>query len=857
MARERMPDRYIDEIRLNSNYTHLYTVDYPDETQACGKGEGQPVAKKKTVFTQDYIQRLQKQADDNLFLPPNCRYMEKTDKGTIVVIEEPPALRTITVQKSMEYEKDRIRSQGNWDIYNMDEWCSKSKKVNKFTLAFPYVVFFFVISDTYSCLTGQAYTRPAQMQGLSDYICKIPLLNISSSQSICFGDYGGKRQRSMLESINEQIMVFWSATFNTDYTYNYDAYRSTPVVGNYIEWQYMSQVNPMFVYTSDWIKYDYNITGVVEHLKSSYDMRSRDNMEYVELKELFTKPQDTNKTAKVSSSRSREHKLFYDICQGTYVGDDITANVGDTITTKKGEIAFIDSFIGFMNGGDIKYVSLDLNGKLIKVKWTQHAKDFMRSNLSAQRRMQETVLENGVVIKPKDIIVIKQPNGNQIYKKVNYIRKSRGEQEDLIEIRLGDTYYIANMLDAQKFDMNNPNIFGLALEPKEEVIIIKDGRGQAGAVNASSFKFKRLDIDTDRDSLVCKFESTLKFVSGSNYNLNMNETTRTRPILKMDEVEPLGPIFKHGRLIHSTVYDGMRQKVGAWGNRGRLLWDNHYNLEKPNRSESLLNDNKFSIKGTDFDTEFEVGDKVVVANWTTPIEVLNVKTITGFKHDTSNGNISFILMDKDQNLSEVLYVDIRQGCIYTGKVRKVTNHLDKISTGMKIQAKKTGIANFPKKDVNIVVAIIIDGPFEPLILCSNGCTLWYSTVMNDFTKTAMKSKKWATMQHSPLDPSKIKFQSGDIIVGQREYRNSFGYLVYGDSSRLLKATPLQYYASYPEEYTLDKYFQADAILDCIPNPRVSLKRQQELGFIPAFYDFHGGVIKHEASKFLLLNERGV
>jgi hypothetical protein len=242
------------------------------------------------------------------------------------------------------------------------------------------------------------------------------------------------------------------------------------------------------------------------------------------------------------------------------------------------------------------------------------------------------------------------------------------------------------------------------------------------------------------------------------------------------------------------------------------------------------------------------------------LDVLNVKTIYGFKVEEDQEKISFILADKNDNLSEVLYVENRRsGAIYTGRVRKVTNKFEKLSVGTKIIAKEAGVYAFPKKDVNIVVAIIIDGPFEPLVLCSNGCTLWYSDVMTKFTKVSMKAKRWAKLNHVPLDLSKIKFQAGDIITGQVNYTSPYGFILSGEARRVLKAFPLETYTRYPDSYSFDKYFQADAVFDCIPAPRINPRVQAEIGYKRGFVDFHGNCIIGEdtASPYILINDRRI
>jgi len=315
-----------------------------------------------------------------------------------------------------------------------------------------------------------------------------------------------------------------------------------------------------------------------------------------------------------------------------------------------------------------------------------------------------------------------------------------------------------------------------------------------------------------------------------------------------------------GRSLYTKKYSSTPKEGTVWSHKGRLLYNHSNKLTRPTVKiiKDLLKDDTFFVEGADFNTLFTIGDKVIVSNWKTPLEILNVKTLMGFKYDESTANISFILMDKNEKLVEEMYVHGETGTIYTGRIRKVTNKFEKLTAGTKITAKVGGNANFPMKDVNIVIAILIDGPHEPLVLCSNGCTLWYSTIMKDFKRTTMRSKTWKTLKHVPLDLSKIKFQAGDIVSSKNDYKNNHGYVLHSPSqTKSLRAGALQYYPGHLESYMFDKYFMSDALFDCIPNPRLGPKKQADLGVIKGYYDFHGGVVcEHVKSPLLLINESG-
>lgn len=853
------PFGLIDEIRLNSQYAHHVASEFKDDSSQ----DTDPIIKKKTITTQDLLQRMK---NENLVgsevMPVNCRYLERTPHGYMVVIEEPPAMRTISIRKNFEREWLRLKEKGFIEKteYYKKQGTYSATRLHTFTLAMPYVIHMMYIDNSYGLVTGRVFVRPAQLSGLSDYVCKMPTSNISDSQSVCFGDQGGQRQRSLSAAVSHIIMVFWSASFNTDYTYNLAAYAGVPILGNFLEWEHYSKTNPMFIYSADWIHYS-TIKDQLDVLRGTMERRGgrQRGLTFDDFSRLFYQPQDTLKEEKVSPRGRKTHKLFYDICQGVYLNRDIFLNVGDTIKLNNGDYAFVDTFIGFMDGGDVKYVGLEYKGKQMLMKYDNAAIKFLTQNIEDQIRVSELTLENGETIKPNDIIIVKH-DGAEKYQKVKYIRKSRGGDENIFEVRMGNNYYFSNMLNASVFNIEEPEVDGCKIDKNEEYIVAIDISTSAITVGGA-YKYENIDVDDRSSNVVLKFKCLDRFVRSEIRSIRLSERSRHTRIINTKDARRMPEIFRVGRKLQTAYWDDTPIE-GAFAYGGRAYIQHNYRWGRPNNSDvtKLIDGNKFHVVGVDGDTTFEVGDKVVVANWKNPLDVLNVKTIYGFKVEEMEGKISFILADKNDNLSEVLYVENqRSGLIYTGRVRKVTNQFEKLKVGTKIIAKEAGVYAFPKKDVNIVVAIIIDGPFEPLVLCSNGCTLWYSDVMEKFTKVTMKSKKWATLQHIPLDLSKIKFQAGDIVVGQMNYTSPQGFMLSGEATRLLKATPLETYTGYPDSYSFDRYFQADAIFDCIPAPRISQRIQGDLGYKYGFLDFHGNCIISEdpVSKYTFINDRGI
>ena len=844
-----------NEIRINDSYSQLGLAsgDHSDK-----KVETTLITNKKKILTPDFMNRLTYQVDGTLsMLPPNCRYFEETSRGPLVVIEEPPLLRTITARTAIASKLGKLKKDGKLTEYGADKYVNKPKP-HKFTLAFPYVVFFFLFNKNFDYIKSFIFLRTKQLSGFSDILFYMPLLNINSSQDICYGSAVHHKTGSLFAAVQNSIMTWWGAEFNHDYDSNYRRYLQTPILNNYLEWQYQSSINPMFVFNADWIQYNLNVGQVLNKIKEQSATSSKKNLTYSDMVNLFTRSSKSEKTSR--TPRGNEEYLYYDICQSIFLDQHIYLAVGDPIKTKDGGYAFIYSFLGFRDGGDVKYIQLEKNGKLFFMKYTNRCREFILDQIKNERFGQQVTLKNGVVVKPKDILVIKS-GSRDIYKKVEYIRKITGyDGEATYDIKSGPCYYLVDNLEAEKFDIKKPTIDGIPISMKKKYLCIKDSDTSSALAPAFKGKFEGMDISSG-NRLVANFRACNTGIN-TTYSFQLASVKKLPRIMDFKNVKKLPGMFRCGRkmfILKDTR--GNPAKDGVWAHNGCVFYENYFMLEHLRKKslESLIKDDKFFLAGPDFDTEFSIGDRVVVANWEKPIEVLNVKTIQGFKCNKDDGQLHFILQSNDGKISEELYVSTPRQLVKTGYIRKVTNKFEKLSVGTKIIAKKAGISNFPKKDVNIIVAIIIDGPFEPLILCSNGCTLWYSTVMKDFQKITMKSKKWKNLTHVPLDISKIKFQAGDIINGRSEFKNYQGYILHDPSTtRYLKTLSLSYYTGYPDAGRFDKYFMADAIFECIPNPRISPSEQTELGVVEGYVDFHGGIIPcmHNRSLLKFINERG-
>ena len=113
------------------------------------------------------------------------------------------------------------------DKYGYKEWVKTSKRPYTFTLAMPYVLFFFTFSRVHDMISGRVFFRPKPISGFSDLLFKAPFTNISENQNVCFGEKIHKGPKnSIFSAVSYSIETFWNAIFNTDYIYNYVAYQN-------------------------------------------------------------------------------------------------------------------------------------------------------------------------------------------------------------------------------------------------------------------------------------------------------------------------------------------------------------------------------------------------------------------------------------------------------------------------------------------------------------------------------------------------------------------------------------------------------------------------------------------------------
>lgn len=864
MSEEQVVSLPQKEIRINNDYAISLISDYKRKSLSSSEldtDQSIPIIEKRSLTTRDYFQKLSKSfLTSSTVLPPNCRYIEKLNRGHIVVIEDPPCKRTIMVDTELQSQRANLISTGKITEEEFPIEFLNSKPY-KFNVALPYMIFLFFI-ETNRIVCGEVYGRVSRLTGLADYLLKIPLPNISSDQYICFGNGTDKRCNSLNHAIEHAQNTFWNATFNVDYTYNITAYKNVPIVNNYFEWMSMSQKDPMFIYDIPWVKWKNNLIDEIRKMKNHVNASSAEQLTFKELEDIFVRPMPTGKTEVPFEGSKVKQELMYDIAQGVYIthnDKDLFLHVGDNIKDTKGRKLFINSFIGMGSSEHIKYISMYREDKKSLVfKFTKQVSKFIFDQVDAARYTDTVALKNGVVVKANDIIKIIKPSGNT-YGKVQFIRQGRqyGHQ-----IKIGSDFYIAENLDAEVFDIKQPEIFGKKLKEKEKYLFIRSAEN-IPLFHASLVKYDGIDINSS-GNMIAMFKCTDKIVAGQALPLSINDNKdRARKNLILDKSEFMVskfPSFRCGKRTLILRYNSStpQPENSVFFTQYGVGIEKNYksqNLKIEEAEKHFINGDSFVSESYNLNINFTIGEKVIAADWRNPLEMLMVKTITGFKVDHEFGKIYFILSDKNNKISQVEYFNAGNGIMNVGKIRKIVNEINGVKAGTKIISKGSSrVSGFPKKDVNIIIGFLIDGETkEPLVLCSNCQTLWFSDLEN-FELVKYKTKKWDRLEHAPIDISKIKYQPGDVIQGVTDVITGGGWLVWGQQNARMRVTPIEYFISYADSYALDGKLLTHTLLDSIPNPRLTSGQLTEMGLVGAYPNFHGGFTKCDFSPFLVPND---
>jgi len=849
----------LEEIRINDQYASKIMAQYEDGKR---KEESTPVIRQKILRTSTYTNKVLKHLLPNFgeeFLPQNCRFIKQYPTGhTLVIIEEPPAMRSIRVDLDMANEAAILKAKDAWEEYGYKDFFEKNQRPYTFMLAMPYAVHILLISPSNNLSEGIFGFRTNPIVGMQDKLFRAPLLNIDTHLRVCYGSRSGRIPTETISRVvNFTIHAFWESTFNSDYPTNYERYEHTAGVCDYFTWQYYSKTNPLFIYSVNWMAYDQSIGTIISQTERNYKLNSVKGLKYKTLSELFSRA-TPGKVKKVKKSRIKR-KLIYDVCDGWRCNKELL-HVGDSFPlNKKGDLAYIESFVSYERSTVVGFLKVVFKEKTLLLKLTKAFSKYVSECVHEIKNVSSITLPDKSVLKAGDIVKMTSYTGKQVFKQLKYIRRAI---DDKLEIQLGNDFYFADAIDwkdLQKIETKELKKMDFYFKPKSKFIMLATGQFyKSQIIQAFKAEFSNYNVNS-RHQLTAVFKGIEEDNQSDEYRFALGDSMNSyKPIpLKTKDIQKLPHVFFVGRkiLCNTMAYDRSKRRTAyKYKNKMALRGFNAAFRTPPfsDLVEHVLKDDTFHIESPSSIIEFKLNDQVVVADWTDPLSVLQVKTIRGFNTNAENKSIAFILENKHGDLENVNYIS--DSYIFVGRIRKVVTKFEKLESGIKIQAKNNGIYNFPKEDVNIIVAFIVD-THTPLVLCSNGLTLDYQDVIDNFNIIPLKSKKWNSLDHVPIDINKIGLQTGDIVKTSYVLKNVPGFMVVKYGTKVgLQLFDLNS-NEYVEVYPLTHDIVNDLVLDCIPTPRIDLKhKKKEYPTIRGFSDLHGTILLEENSQFKFYND---
>ena len=815
--------RDIDEIIISENFSSLClsSIDTAEE-----ETKGTPTIRQRLLSTNDLITRLitsmaNRRPDE--ILPQNCRFLQPTSGGgRVVVIEDPPSVRTIRLDMNLESNIEKLRKTGKLDYFGYTDEVLKQYRGDKpyrLTLAFPYVVYIMTITKFFELYTLRVFYRLHPITSISDYLLLPNLLNIDNNYNVCLGDgsaHGDSTPMTCIKALNR----FWNNSFNPDYLYAYKMYEDVGEVSDFLTWQYYSHKDPMFVFKVDWKHHRKTLKEEIARVADSSRPASYSRtLDFYKLAELFTKPIQTDQV-----------KTYIDPCQSVSLGENLLS-IGDEFELED-KTFWVTGFKGMPGYPPHTLILKDENGELCEKLLSEKLKTILVEKLVKVNKIDSLELKNGVTIKAGDIVEIEYPMKS--YRKVTEIRAA---MDGNIEVKLGTDYYFADVLDLKIFDQKI-NLFGIDMEVGREYLLITRP-SDILLYTGRPVELKGIDVNNN-GLLSVKFRDR-----DSSYEINETYDVFENRYRLMDEDTSVHhPAFRVGPMIFTSVSGDhrMMKGTGILYSGSRPDGSHHFSFNAEVAREHILKDGEFDLPSYDVDLNFKIGDKVIFIDWARSEDMTIIREIMGISIDSENLVKITARNTKDEgDIKTMVYADLGRGRVYIGKIRKIFEEYNGLRAGTKLRANVAGISKFPKKDVNQIIGFITDtGTDVPLMLCSNHCTLWaHEYYLSRFSYLTPSSALWSQVQIAP-PATRIAQQVGDLLIYTLSSR-WFPYMVMRDNygrSRKYPTSHMHRYITTGSVYSDERTYWWGLL-----QPRFTQRQLDRFSLKYVYPNLHGGYIE--------------
>jgi len=843
-------ERYTSILKTD---TKMYQIAENVELDREDDVEHKPIIRNRTIKTSDFLTNLKNTfTNQTEILPAGCKYFQTLSNGyKILIVEEQPRIRTIKVNIGLEAVIEKLKMTGKLKEYGYENYLIETNSYPySFQLSFPYVVFIILLNKSNELISVFPFFRLHPVTSLADYLFVAPLYNIPNEQNICLG--GVDSFTNVFETVENIIETFWLNIYNKDYTNNIELYNHSEAyeVQDYLTWMYFTKTNPMFIYDVKWIKHHHNIGKMINKLKVNYaeNRNPHGSYDYVYNSVFQSNSETLNPEPKAKNT-----------CYFAIINNE-NISVGDEIIFDN-KSYYLYSIITKDDGYSYDSVELEAkDGNLIRVPFNEFEREL--KSMYKPNFLKEVDV-NGTIIKPDDIINCKIGDYN-VYKKIKSIRTA---VDGKIEVLIESDHYLIKNIDFDLVDTSNIKINGESLD-KDKTYYITQSYSNYKCI----YMLKKVKYDTVLVNRSGSFVIKFKDPNGNNVDINLNDYEKGESVysfIEEDDMIDHDVIVNFDKMLINTSTADRRFKIIK--NQGLLVNESYamrdYDASNVNFDfviEKILKENgtRLHIPGSLIDIDFKVGDPIVYANWLNPDDMLKISSIDKFEYVEEDKMlyVCSTTLNKEEHF-RIPYVNFDNHSVNVGVIRKVISQYGEWKSGDKIKANSTGITNFPKKDVNTIIAFIDDGATKyPVALCSNLCTLWMNEeTINKFDLISLKSTRWPKLDNAPINMDKIKWQHGDNFVSNNEDRKNVPI------NFLAKRTGTKYSFEYHYETgqgslewgtnatksSLDTYYRRHGII----MPRISVTNPTAAVTKRGFPNMLGGYVINVSSRIFIRSEQ--
>ena len=864
----------IQEIIINSVYTRFVKSTFVDEkTGNYTYDKTKPKYAMSKMQTKDFLAKIMPNSSSLEILPKNCRMKKMINGYTVYVVEDPPMLRTIKLNIRLDNEVEQLRSSGVLETYGFKDLLTKfPNPPYKMQLSFPYIVYILFFDNASSKLVQlNLYYRLHPLSSTSDYLLDSNLLNVHSCGNVCLGEKTLKQKTNMNENVENSIDQFWANEFNNDITSLYNEYNEQKEISTFLSWKYHTVNDPMFVFDIQWNQHERNIGDLIAGITNCNRSSEREVENFTKLV-CFDTGQDETIDDNFRIQSMNAIPLFSPSEHGSRyleVGSELE------VDDKKYFVYSINQPYGKDGKADKITIFLEDEDGVI----TEHKPDksFLTKVKDYYKKTKDLIFVdiNGIKISAGTILESIDERGRKILKEIDHISKSR---DGRIEARCGSSVFIIEekqVVGAKIYDKNNVYFNnGLKAIIGNDYVIVKDDHFSIYPINFArliEFKISSGYVYYVFKPLISSDSSPISYTDTNfsdiiDYNLNLMDRSAL-------------PVFRIGNCILNNdpksefKFHLFEDGFGLSHNTSQTMINDvdYYELQKTiiniNQIKAeILKDNKLKVDSFDLNLEFNIGDDIVIADYFQPLSyVTKIRKITAFKDD---GKIIYVeTITEDGEKIDVPYIDFTKAIdfgstrtntherapeIKIGLIRKIIPEAGDFKKGMKIRAKVTGLFAFPKKDVNEIVGIITDSGYKPMILCSNGHTIWCDEKSKElFDFIDEKHKSFKTLETTKHEYVSHKFQSGDIV---NYPGNKTIYFARWDNVRKRISFTDDGILNQKSFSLYDRKLETRHCYQTIPIPRVNAKSvMKEL--VPVIPNYHGWfTIKKKARYQIMLED---